>query len=205
MRGVELAQAAGGAHDPEEVARALGRVVLRTRGADSNPLERLSNWVADHLIDLLPGGKGDLLFALFVLVAALVLARLGLVVARTLGSRRRPARRGEPASGPSPLEVARELFARARAERAQGRSREALRSFLHALVLTLGGRGVLEFRPAWTLRELIARGSPAEEARALLDELVLEFEPKDFGDAPIREEDLDRLEEACASALGGAR
>jgi hypothetical protein len=85
--------------------------------------------------------------------------------------------------------------------RAAGDERLALRLLFEALLVALGGRGELEFRPAWTNRELVRRGKQAPEARVLLEELVREFEPKEFGHKPVEARDLARLEELLAPHL----
>jgi hypothetical protein len=97
-----------------------------------------------------------------------------------------------------------ELRARARRARAGGDLRLALRLSFQALLLALGGRGDLEFRPTWTNRELLRRGKPSRAALALLDGLVRELEPKEFGRDQVRESDLDRLEALLERARAGA-
>ena len=77
-----------------------------------------------------------------------------------------------------------------------------LRFLVLALVLGLGSRGDLEFRDAWTYRELLARGRPSPEANGVLGPLVEELEAKEFGHASIALDDLDRLEGLCRRYLG---
>ena len=85
---------------------------------------------------------------------------------------------------------------------ARGDSRLALRKLIFALVLGLGVRGDLRYRDSWTIRELLRRGRPSEEAQAVLVPLVSELEAKEFGRAETTEEDLDRLEALCDRHLG---
>jgi hypothetical protein len=94
-----------------------------------------------------------------------------------------------------------ELRARARAARERGDLRLALRLLFQALLLALGGRGDLEVRPAWTNRELLRRGKPSPRSLALLEGLVRELEPKEFGRAAISSADLERLEGELAQHL----
>ena len=88
----------------------------------------------------------------------------------------------------------RRLRAEAAAARAAGDLRLALRTNLFALVLGLGRTGDLVYRDAWTNRELLARGKPSKAVRALLEPLVRELEPKEFGSGDVLPSDVDRLE-----------
>ena len=130
---------------------------------------------------------------------------LGLLAAWFLWRLLRRAR--EPQGGPvaSGRSQVRErvvgLLADAREARGRGETRLALRLYLFALVAGLGAKGDLAFRAAWTNRELLHRGDPGPQARALLEGLIDELEPKEFGDARVEERDLDRLEALCAHHL----
>jgi hypothetical protein len=104
----------------------------------------------------------------------------------------------------SARERLRELAAAARAAGARGDLRLALRGYLHALLLALGGRGDLELNAAWTNRELLRRGRPSRAARALLEPLVRELEPKEFGRAAVGAADVERLAALLAPHLAGA-
>jgi len=191
---------------PAEVVRAELAEVLRRSELDSTPslLERFIDWLAPRLrtdeVDVL----GDVLLA--VLVAAAVVAG-GLLVARAW----RLFRAGEPdeedaEASAEPATDARlaVLAEAAAAARAAGDLRLALRLYLHALLVALGGRGDLELRPAWTNRELLARGRLSREARALLEPLVRELEPKEFGRATVGADDVERLAHLLALQRGGA-
>ena len=78
----------------------------------------------------------------------------------------------------------------------------ALRLYLFALVVGLGENGELEFRPAWTNRELIARGQPKIAVERTLTGLLDELDPKTFGSEPALSEDVRRMESICDDLLG---
>ena len=78
----------------------------------------------------------------------------------------------------------------------------SLQKQFFALVLGLGQRGDLEFRDAWTNRELLALGSPTHSVQAVLKPLLEELEPKEFGRASVESHDLDRLEALAVDYFG---
>lgn len=94
-----------------------------------------------------------------------------------------------------------ELLAASRAARAKGELVLALRLSFFALVVGLGRRGDLEYRDAWTNRELLERGAPRAEVAALLAPLVEVLDRKGFGLEPARESDVDDLEALCRRVL----
>ena len=71
-----------------------------------------------------------------------------------------------------------------------------------ALVVGLGRRGNLEYRDAWTNRELLARGRPSTEVATLLSPLVDELDRKMFGRDETTAADVERLETLCSRWLG---
>lgn len=94
-----------------------------------------------------------------------------------------------------------ELRARAQAARASGDLALALRLALFALLVELAQRGDLEFRDAWTHRELFERGRPSAAARAALGPWLGELDAKLFGRAGVVAADLERLEGLSADLL----
>jgi cytosine/adenosine deaminase-related metal-dependent hydrolase len=94
-----------------------------------------------------------------------------------------------------------ELLEAARSARARGELVLALRLSFFALVVGLGRRGDLEYRDAWTNRELLERGAPRAEVAALLAPLVEVLDRKGFGLEPAREADVDDLEALCRRVL----
>lgn len=188
----------------DELAGILARIELRQR---ESLLERLIDWLAPHLRTDEVQGVGDVLQALFVAAAVVVvilLVRRAWLTFRAPGLEREEAAAAEARDA---RERVRELAASARAARAAGDLRLGLRLLFQALLLALGGRGELELCAAWTNRELLRRGKASRATRALLEPLVRELEPKEFGSAPVSAADLERLEALLAphlAAAGGA-
>jgi hypothetical protein len=192
----------GDPRSAQEVADALQRVLARSEFDHSKGLlEEVLDWIVERLGSLDVAGSASasrvLLIALAVVLALALLAAL----ARALKRRARRPRPAVQRQAAVRTRVA-ELRAAARAARARGDDALALRYLLFALVAGLGQRGDLRFRDAWTNRELVRRGEPSREARALLAPLIDELEAKEFGGAPVTPADVDRLEELCARWLG---
>lgn len=93
-------------------------------------------------------------------------------------------------------------FLRAAAEaRARGELAQALRFYFWALVIGLAERGDLEYRDAWTNRELVERGRPRPEVERLLAPLVPALDARSFGHVPATEGDVAELAELCRTHL----
>lgn len=189
----------------DEVRDRLAGILAR-EGFARRPslLEQLIDWLAPDLSTGQVEFLGDLLVGLFVALAVIGLVwflRRGWLAFRA--DAEAPRVEGTAASEDVRARV-RALADAARAARAAGDLRLALRLTFQALLLALGGRGDLELRPAWTQRELLRRGSPSREARALLEPLVRELEPKEFGRAAVLPSDVERLEHLLAPHLEAA-
>jgi hypothetical protein len=110
--------------------------------------------------------------------------------------------------GPAPVAVesrahrVARLRAEARAADARGEHVLALRLEFTALVCGLGERGDLEYRDAFTNRELLERGRPGREAEALLRPLVPELDAKSFGGEPASHADFLALSALCDRLVG---
>lgn len=180
-----------------QVAEALDRVSRRPELDDEPTLfERALEWLVEHLVPSAgPEAFGVVESVARVLVAVLVAAALTLIVLAVVRRLRRA--RATVAPGAAVHERVAELRRLAAEARARGDVALALRYLLFALVLGLGQRGDLQYRDAWTNRELIERGRPTERVRALLMPLVLELEAKEFGRAPVEPADVERLAGLC--------
>jgi len=184
----------------DELAEILARSELRQR---ESLLERLIDWLAPHLGTDEVQAVGEVLQVLF--LAAAITGVL-LVLRRAWLTFRAPGLEQEEAAEAGARDArarVQELAAAARAARAGGDLRLALRLLFQALLFALGGRGDLELHAAWTNRELLRRGKPARATRALLEPLVRELEPKEFGSAPVDAADVERLEALLAPHLAG--
>ncbi|MFO1009497.1 MAG: hypothetical protein U1F29_05485 [Planctomycetota bacterium] len=203
-----IAQAASG-RDPATIHRVVEDVLAQEDYRRAGPREpswlerlweRISEWFSDHFGFEFGGGGGQVLvYVLYGLIALLLLWLLFTFV------RRAALRRGAAEEAPAAARARRvqELLARAREARAKGTFADALRFYAWALVVGLSERGDLEYRDAWTNRELVERGRPRPEALRVLAPLVPELDAKSFGHEPALEADVERLERLCREHLGG--
>lgn len=193
-------QSAGSAPVPaERVHEELDGILSGSEfGGRESMLQDFLERLLDRLdLGHLDGATAAVQWGLYVVLAA-VLVWLVVVAIRYRPRARRDA---SSAAGPSVRERVDALLAEARAARTAGDLRLALRLYLFALVVGLGERGEMRYHDAWTNRELLRRGHPSERARAVLEPLVDELEPKEFGRAPIEPADVARLEALCRDHL----
>ncbi len=134
-----------------------------------------------------------------IILAAIALISLLVTIARRRLSREKLA---ESDGGAIALRVE-ELRREARAAQREGEWTRALRLYFFATVVGLGERGDLEYRDAWTNRELLERGQPEPEARDRLTPLVGELDEHSFGGRPTSAGEVDRFSRACDDLLGG--
>jgi len=183
----------------ERVADGIRSVLARERFQDERSIleDFLQALFEEHPGGLATAGEVAARVLLGVLIALVLYALYRLVRARLA------ARRGD---GPGGATAVREtasarLFADARAARARGELRLALRLAFLALVVGLGERGDLRYHDAWTYREILRRGRPGRAAHEVLAPLVRELEAKEFGRELPSEDDVDRLEALCRRHL----
>lgn len=198
---------AQGTRDALEVQRALEEILLRDAKPEVSLWERLMKWAEEFFSfswepsSTAPDWLGNLAKLVVFLAALGLMLLVTRLVAHQWAERRRQAEREElelPV-----LERVALLRMEAQDARRAGQWKLALQKQFFALVLGLGERGDLEFRDAWTNRELLALGSPAPGVQRVLGPLLEELEPKEFGRVEVQAEDLDRLE-ALASEYFGA-
>jgi beta-phosphoglucomutase-like phosphatase (HAD superfamily) len=195
------------ARDPALVASALERVFERAelRPSEESAVERAIEEVLEGL-----GRSAAPEFAGWVLLIAAAVA-LGFLAAwilkqlRVVPGERRAARRVRAhaeAPGPvAPIDRVVELRRLARQAREQGELALALRLAFAALLLGLGRAGGLEYRAAWTARELLARGRPEPDVARALEPMVEHVDARTFGRTPVSAADLDQVEELSARWL----
>jgi hypothetical protein len=204
------------APDASAVRTALERVFARPEfQPERHPLRdridrivrAIIGWIRDFFG--ISGETADRIFAgLFrAFIALIVVALVVWLVRGTL----RAVRRGSLSDGDSaPTPDARgarvaELRERARAAEERGEHALAMRLFFWALVVGLGERGGLEYRDAWTNRELLERGAPAPNVARVLKPLVPELDRKVFGGERADSGDVARLAHLCDEMLGARR
>lgn len=207
--------AQGGQARPEDVRLAVDEILA---GPEFQPgtswIQRAANAIKDWLIELFPGlassGNAFLeaarIFVWVVLITVVVL--LVWVLVRSIQRLRTPAAAsGEVAEDPvadRARRVAR-LRREARAAGARGDHVLALRLEFTALVVGLGERGDLQYRDAFTNRELLERGKPGPEAERVLRPIVPGLDRKSFGGEPADAGDFARLAALCDRLLAGSR
>jgi len=158
----------------------------QTERAPDEDREESSSFVTPRLI----GG----------LVIAVLLALLVVLFTSRLSRRKREeAMRGENARRIA-SRVA-ELRARARAAEAAGEWIEALRLDFFALVVGLGERGDLQYRDAWTNRELLDRGEPRAAVRRELKPVVVRLDAHSFGLLPSGADEVHEFRSFCDRLL----
>lgn len=185
--------------------RALARPELREKGdALARWLQGFIEWLAE-VFDFgfgRPAADVGARVLLWLVLAGLVVG-LGALLLR-LAREHTPARRALPAGGQAQVAArVAELRARARAAEAAGDWLGALRLHFFALVVGLGQRGDLEYRDAWTNRELLLRGEPSAELAATLFPLVRELDERSFGSLVAGPEDVRRFAAVSERMLGG--
>ncbi len=152
-----------------------------------SPFRHLGEWVFEH---------GSLVaYTLYFLAAASLIGLLVLLVRQIEWRRAHSPRLAAGGQAAAVRERVASLLRRAREARRAGERLAALRLFFAAFVIGLSRRGDLEFREAWTNRELAQRGAHTQELRATLTPLVLELDELVYGGRAISDAQLDRLEQ----------
>lgn len=184
----------------EAVRQALDRILVDPRSL----WERLWDWLGEKLgfeTGDLAAELGDVAGWVFLIAGSALLFVLFTRIARQLtASERVGAALGDPASALATRLA--QLYRAAQESEARGELVEALRLYFFALVVGLGERGDLEYRDAWTNRELLERGDPDATTVAALRPLLTRLDAASFGRQPARLADLRRLEGLCARLFG---
>ncbi len=173
--------------------------------------DRVREWLGDLFSRLLPDIEKStaetiaavVVWTVLIVAAILVLWSIVRIVRSGL------ARKAAAVAAPDPVVLrarrVSELRARAREANARGEYVLALRLEFTALVVGLGERGDLEYRDAFTNRELLERGRPGPGAEAVLRPLVPGLDRKSFGGEAATAADFADLAALCDRLLAGAR
>jgi hypothetical protein len=193
--------------DRERVSTTLHEILTREGIPEPAPNTWLQDWLTE-LFSVPPSTAEVIGNVALGLAVALLLAALVLVVLRV---RRRDLAPGEvdqrDESAPEEFrDHVAELRQRARRAEERGEWALALRLEFFALALGLGECGALDYREAWTNRELLERGHPRPAVRATLLPILGDLDAKTFGDAACGEADVRRFAELTDELLaqGGA-
>lgn len=197
----------------EEVERTLRELLEGTRfgSGDAEPAESFLvealrsffEWLGDLFSFGDVAGGAALGSKVFLWIVALLAAVLlvGMLVAI---ARERLRREERPTAGAATVALrVGELREAAHAAQGAGDWTRALRLWFFATVVGLAERGDLEYRDAWTNRELLERGEPAAVARASLVPLVGVLDEASFGGRPIGAAEVARFAAVCDDLLGG--
>ena len=200
-------QEAGG-RGPGEIERVVERVYARPEFAEEERtlMDDFLEWFSEQFdVDVDPSAASGLLdggMRFVLLLIGIALAWLLFRFARDYLRQRSKVRTSALAEKLAIHNRVRELYRGALQARAAGDYPLAVRLGLFALVTGLGMNGALEYRDAWTYREILKRGLPDVSLLRLLGDLVDQLEAKEFGEEPVSEADLDQLEALCAEHMG---
>ena len=193
----------------EQTERALAEVLARPEFQEPEPsflaelVQDFLEWLGGLLSTEEAGAAGEVGFqALLILLAVFALVVLILLLIEVARSRSRPA---PVLPLVVPAAVARrvdELRREARLAEGEGDWIRALRLYFFATVTGLGERGDLDYRDAWTNRELFERGRPSRETRELLSPLARELDRHSFGERPADAAGVAVFAGACERLLG---
>jgi len=199
---------------PEEVRSRLETIFARDEFGERRSwlaeqwaklLDTLVGWIQDLFGFSDPRATEQIVKALLWSLGALILAFIVFRILLWARDRDRTpaasaARPGEDRRAAGVAALRRE--ARAASER--GDLVGALRLLFRALVLGLSERGELEYRDAWTNRELLERGAPRRDVAPILAGLVPRLDAQSFGREPAGPEDVERLSSLCDRLLGSS-
>lgn len=144
----------------------------------------------------------DFQVLLFALIITVVVVLIAVLVSRYFAGRRHDVRVGGTVRERVASRVE-ALRARARAAEIAGDWIEALRLDFFALVVGLGERGDLDYRDAWTNRELLERGMPSRKVEQSLRPVVHRLDAHSFGHPPSGREEVVEFREFCDRLLEG--
>ncbi len=198
-----MARLPQGAFEGDQVRRELDRILASPEFSSEQSVgEEVIEWILERLDGADVGAGSRMLFWSFAILVGLLLVLLLYKILRIawVGSRQAEEVLAAPVSI---RDRVRELRLSARQASSEGDLPRALRLLFFGLVLGLGDRGDLEFREAWTEREILRRGNPRPRARELLERLLGEMEAKRFGGESVDLADVERLEGICEQFLGG--
>ena len=183
-----------------EIEAALKEALSDSRFKRGEPLlmkwiEQFLEWL-DEVFSVTPEGTGEFLgtvsYILLIVVLVVAVVLLTIMMLRLRGEG--PERDGWPAAQ---QELARKVMLRVEELRERALEAErrgdflaAMRLYFFALVVGLGQQGDLEYREAWTNRELFVRGNPSPEVEATLRPVLGELDEKSFGDREVGPEDV---------------
>lgn len=194
----------------EKLSEILARPEFKKGEARTNLYQQIWAWLMDWLGALLPGGTsaavGRLLESAVFLLAGAALVALFVVLVRVaiplLRRERQPAA-GPASSGQPVRETPEMLLALARDRSQAGDLRGAAQAMFRWLLTTLQRMGRLDYDPALTNREHLARFRGDTAARAGFADLTAQFERTWYGLGPIDPDGYQAFFARCHDLAGG--
>jgi hypothetical protein len=194
----------------EKLAEVLSRSEFKKRETEEDWRVRLLRWLRDKLGFLFPRKTtlvvGDALrWIIYILAAATLLAALFVLVraALPLLTRDRRAVKGSAPSGPTQVETQEALRALADSRARAGDFRGAAQAIFRWMLLGLHRAGRLEYDPALTNREHLARLKTDAAARGAFERLCWQFELVWYGFHPVAAEEFVAFRTECLRVAGG--
>jgi hypothetical protein len=142
-------------------------------------------------------------WVMWIAIVVVVVGYLCLLISRVISEGRREKTEPELARELQILARVQELREEARQAEAAGEYTLALRLYFFALVIGLGQQGELEYKEAWTNRELLERGAPHQKILDVLGPLVHELDAHSFGERQTEEREVRHFAELCERMLVG--
>jgi hypothetical protein len=194
----------------EKLTEVLGRPEFKKREAEEDWRLRLFRWLRDKLGFLLPRKTtlvvGDALrWIVYILAGATLLAALFVLVRAGLPllTRDRRGARASPPSGPAPGETQETLSALADSRARAGDFRGAAQAIFRWMLLRLHRAGRLEYDPALTNREHLARLKTDAAVRGTFERVCRQFELVWYGFQPVAAEEFVAFRTECLRVAGG--
>jgi hypothetical protein len=194
----------------EKLSQVLGRAEFKKRQPEEDWRARLMQWLREKLGFLFPRGTtrtvGSALGGiLYVLAGVTLLVVLILLVraALPLFTRDRRSLRPQARAAPASVETPESLLALADARTRAGDLRGAAQAIYRWMLLGLHRAGRLDYDPALTNREHLARLKADARVRAAFERLSRQFELVWYGFHPVAAEEFALFRAECQRLAGG--
>jgi hypothetical protein len=194
----------------EKLSTILTRPEFRKREARESLLARAWKWVLDTLGSLLPQGTSRAIakvagWVVYTLAGLAFVTLVGVLIRATLPLFRRggAGETGKPTVPPTAPETPESLLALAEQRNRAGDLRGAVQAIFRWLLLSLQRAGRLEYDPALTNREHLARLQADAASRTAFAEVSAEFEVVWYALRPVNREAFGAFRSRCFDLAGG--
>ena len=194
----------------ERLTTILQSPEFKKREAQESLLEQFLKWLLDKLGSLFPAGAAQAVgsvarWVVYALAGLALLALLTLLL-RVVWPFLQRERKGiaQTAAEKPAADSPETLLALAETRRRAGDLRGAIQALFRWLLVTMHRAGRLEYDPALTNREHVARLKADGKTRAAFAELAVAFEMAWYAQRPVSPESYGAFRSRCAS-LGGNR